>query len=261
MQNLLHSKILGKGYPLLILHGFLGSGDNWITLGRQFAKDFEVHLIDLRNHGRSFHDEEMDYEVMCQDVLYYCSHYQLDNIYLLGHSMGGKVAMHLAVHHPELISKLIIADIAPKKYPHRHQVILEALQAVNFSVVGSRADIERVLAQYIDNKAIRQFLMKNIKRIDQNTFAYKCNLPVLVSHYELINENIPPLSQFEGKSLFLKGAYSDYILESDVTNIEAHFPQAQIKSIEKAGHWLHAEQPEKFYEIVMNFLSQQEPKE
>lgn len=256
MQNLLHSKILGKGQPLLILHGFLGSGDNWITLGRQFAKDFEVHLIDLRNHGRSFHDKEMDYKVMCQDIFHYCEHYHLDNIYLLGHSMGGKVAMHLAVHHPELVNKLIVADIAPKEYPHRHQVILDALQAVDFLVVQSRDDIEAVLAQYIDNKAIRQFLMKNIKRIDQTTFAYKCNLPVLVSHYELMNESIPPLSQYEGEALFIKGALSDYILTSDKARIEVHFPKAQIKIIQKTGHWLHAEQPDKFYHLIMEFLTE-----
>jgi len=254
MQNILHSKILGQGEPLLILHGFLGSGDNWISLGRKFSEFFEVHLIDLRNHGRSFHDEEMDYELMCEDVLNYCEHYHLEQISILGHSMGGKIAMYLAVHHPELIEKLIVADIAPRAYPNRHQIILKALEAVDFSKQKTRESIEQVFTEFIDNKAIRQFLLKNVYRIKPAVFAYRFNLSALVANYHLINESLPPFTQYDGDTLFLKGQHSDYILESDIPLIEAHFPIVQIKEIANAGHWLHAENTKEFYDRCMAFL-------
>ncbi len=254
MLNILHSKIIGKGTSLLILHGFLGLGDNWISLGRKFSQDFEVHLLDLRNHGRSFHDDEMDYEMMCQDILNYCQHHNLDSISILGHSMGGKIAMYLAVHHPKLVVKLIVADIAPRGYSNRHQLILKALEAVDFSKQISRKSIEQVFERFIENKAIRQFLLKNVYRKTAERFDYRFNLAALLDNYHLINEPLPSFSQFDGETLFLKGEHSDYILELDIPLIEAHFPKVIIKEIAKSGHWLHAENPKDFYEECIDFL-------
>jgi len=254
MQNILHSKIIGQGEPLLILHGFLGSGDNWITLGRKFSQNFEVHLLDLRNHGRSFHDDEMDLEIMCEDVLNYCVHYQLKTIRIIGHSMGGKVGMHLAVNHPSVVSKLIVVDIAPKRYIRRHDFILEALQAVDFSIHKTREEVENVIAQYIEKESYRQFLLKAVYRKTSARLAFRFNLSVFIENYGNIIETLHPYSQYEGDTLFIKGALSDYILDADLPLIEAHFPKAIIKEIANSGHWLHAEKPEEFYENCFEFL-------
>ncbi len=254
MQQILHSKILGKGFPLLILHGFLGLGDNWISLGRKFSANFEVHNIDLRNHGRSFHDDEMDLEIMCRDILNYCEFHGLESINIIGHSMGGKIAMHLAVHHPKLISKLVVVDIAPKEYTRKHDFLLEALQAVDFSKHKTRNEVERVLSQFIDNESYRRFLLKNVYWKTPYKLAFRFNLPVFVENYGNIIETLPPYSQFYGATLFLKGALSDYILETDFPLIEAHFPNMQIEVIPMTSHWLHAEKPAIFYRIVIEFL-------
>jgi pimeloyl-ACP methyl ester carboxylesterase len=250
----LHSKILGKGTSLLIFHGFLGSGDNWISLGRRFAAHFEVHLIDLRNHGRSFHDDEMDFEVMCEDVIYYCKKHQLEKLNIIGHSMGGKLGMYLATQQPNLIHKLIVADIAPKQYKPRHDFILNALQAVDFSIHKTRNEIEEVLTKFIGQKAIRQFLLKNIYRKKDNNFAFRFNLSVFVEMYDNIVDGLLPHSQFEGETLFLKGEFSDYILEEDTALIQAHFPKSKITIISNSGHWLHAEQADDFLSHSLSFL-------
>ena len=257
MSQILHSKIIGTGSPLLILHGFLGSGDNWITLGRKFSEHFKVHLIDLRNHGRSFHDDEMDLEVMCQDVLNYCRFHKLEQINLIGHSMGGKVAMHLAVHHPKLVSKLIVVDIAPKAYNRRHDFILDALKAVDFSIQKTRKEVDEVIAQFIDKELYRQFLMKAVYRKTKETLAFRFNLPVFIENYGNIIETLPPYSQYEGDTLFVKGTLSNYILASDLPLIEAHFPNSKLVEIKGSGHWLHAEKPEEFFTTSLQFLSKE----
>lgn len=255
MSKILHSKIIGTGSPLLILHGFLGSGDNWITLGRKFSAHYQVHLVDLRNHGRSFHDDEMDLEVMSEDLIHYCRFYNLEKISIIGHSMGGKVAMLLAVNKPELITKLIFVDIAPKAYKRRHDFILEALQAVDFSIQKTRKEVDEVIAQFIEKESYRQFLMKAIYRKTRETLGFRFNLAVFIENYGNIIETLPTYSQFVGAALFVKGTLSDYILTSDLPLIEAHFPNSQLIEIKDAGHWLHAEKSAVFFEISLNFLT------
>ena len=254
MMQTLHSKILGTGTPLLILHGFLGSGDNWISLGRKFAENFEVHLIDLRNHGRSFHDDEMDFEVMCEDILHYCEFHKLKKINIIGHSMGGKVGMHVAVQHPTLIAKLIVVDIAPKTYSVRHDFILEALQAVDFSKQKTRSEVAQVLAKHIKQEAIRLFLLKNVYRKTTAKLAFRFNLPIFVENYGNIIEALPTFSQYNKETLFLKGIHSDYILETDLPLITAHFPKAKMVTIANSGHWLHAENPIDFHKESILYL-------
>jgi len=252
---ILHSQIFGAGKPFLILHGFLGMGDNWKTLGRKFAElEYEVHLIDQRNHGRSFHDDAFGYDIMAEDIKTYCSEKKLTNIVLLGHSMGGKTAMQFAVNHPEKVSKLIVADIGPKAYPLHHQDILKALSSLDFSIIKSREEADNVLSEYIPELGTRLFLLKNLYRPERDKFGLRINLPVLSENIEAIGKAIPPDSHYDGPTLFLGGSKSSYILPTDELNIKNHFPKAQIKTISNAGHWLHAENPTEFYQYVTNFL-------
>ena len=256
MQKLLHSKILGQGKPLLILHGYLGMGDNWKTLGNRFAADFQVHLIDQRNHGRSFHSEIFNYHVLASDILHYIQNYELENVYLLGHSMGGKTAMFFAAKYPQRVEKLIIADISPRAYPPLHQDILAALEKLNHNLhtFESRKQIELFLEQDIKSWGVRQFLLKNIYTKKDKTFAFRCNVKILTEKYNAIGEALPSTQRFEKASLFLKGAFSDYIQKQDELLIKQHFPKSYIKTIEGAGHWLHAENPKDFYTSVLDFL-------
>ena len=253
-DQLLYSKIEGNGEPLLILHGFLGMSDNWNTLGGRFAERFEVHLIDQRNHGRSFHSPDMSYELMAVDLLSYIDHFKLKNVNLLGHSMGGKVAMLFAVTNPEKVKSLIVADIAPRFYPRHHDFILNALQAVNFSEVASRSEIEEIFESYIADWGIRQFLLKNVYWKSKNQLAYRFNLQALVDNIDEIGVALPARTVFNGHTLFLKGENSGYIADEDIDMIKMHFPNAQIETVKNAGHWLHAENPDDFYHKVVRFI-------
>ena len=244
---ILHSNILGQGQPLIILHGFLGMSDNWKTLGKRFGEQgYEVHLVDQRNHGRSPYDTEFNYEVLVDDLKQYCSEHQLDNIILLGHSMGGKVAMLFATMYSKLVSKLIVADISPRFYPIHHDLILEGLSALDFDVIKTRKEADNILVNYVSDYGIRLFLLKNLYWIEKGQLALRINLKVLKKNVEEVGEAIPINSVFGGNTLFLKGDKSDYILQQDVALIKIHFPKADIITIHNAGHWLHAENSKEF---------------
>jgi len=252
---LLHSQILGEGKPFIILHGFLGMGDNWKTLGNQFSEDgYEVHLIDQRNHGRSFHNEAMSYKLMAEDVKAYCDAKGLNDIVLLGHSMGGKTAMQFAIQYPGIVSKLLVADIAPKEYPQHHQDILKALATLDFTEIKSRGAAEKVLSEYIKDLGTRQFLLKNLYWKEKEQLALRMNLPVLAEKIDEIGKAFRIDAIFKGETLFLRGSKSGYIEDMDAILIKKQFPNSEIKTVSKAGHWLHAENPSEFYEIVKNFL-------
>ncbi|MDY0780868.1 alpha/beta fold hydrolase [Tenacibaculum sp. IB213877] len=254
-MEILHSKIIGEGKPLLILHGFFGMGDNWKSHANKFAEDgFEVHLIDQRNHGRSFHSDEFNYELLVEDLYNYIEHHQLEKVNLLGHSMGGKTVMLFAVEHPEFVEKLIVADIAPKEYPPHHQDIIKALNSVDFSVQNSRKLVDAKLAELISEVGVRQFLLKNTYWKDKDQLAFRFNLSSLTKNYPEVVKALPSFTVFEGKTLFLAGENSGYITKEDEPLISAHFPNAQIKTIANAGHWLHAENPKDFYKDVIGFL-------
>lgn len=254
MAEIVHSRIVGAGEPLLILHGFLGMGDNWKTLANQFSEHYEVHLIDQRNHGRSFHSEEFDYELLVDDLKQYIDHHELDNVSLLGHSMGGKTVMLFSVNYPEIVKNMMVADISPRYYPPHHHAILEGLNAVDFSLQKSRSAIEEVLKQFIPEFSVRQFLMKNVMRISKDEFAFRFNLSSLTEHYEEITVPLPSFCQFDGAALFLRGENSGYIGEDDIALIKAHFSNAEIITIKNGGHWLHADNPKDFYTAVITFL-------
>lgn len=251
----LHSQILGSGKAFVILHGFLGMSDNWKTLGTRWSENgYEVHLLDQRNHGRSFHSDIFSYEAMSDDLKKYCDAHDLTEIILLGHSMGGKVAMQFAVNFPEMVSKLIIADIGPKAYPPHHQDILKALSQLDFTSIKSRGEAEDVLSGYIKDEGTRLFLLKNLYRKDKNQLGLRINLPVLSEKIEEVGKALPDDSTFNGDTLFLGGEKSGYIEPMDELLIKKHFPKAKIATITNAGHWLHAENPDEFYDNVKKFL-------
>ena len=254
---MLYSLIEGEGKPLLILHGFLGMSDNWKTLAGEYAQSgFQVHVLDLRNHGRSFHAEEFNYEVMAKDVYDYCVQNKLNKIDLIGHSMGGKTAMLLATLHPELIDKLIVADIGPKFYPPHHQTILEGLNAVDFTKKPSRNDVEEVLKNYITDFGTRQFLMKSLFWKEPGQLAFRFNLSVFNQKIEEVGKALPENAIFNKPTLFIRGGNSKYILDGDFEDIKKHFPLANFSTIPNAGHWLHAENPKLFQEISLKFFKE-----
>lgn len=252
---MIYSKIEGEGKPIVILHGFLGMSDNWKTIGTQFAADgFQVHLLDLRNHGKSFHSDEFNYEIMAQDVFDYCQANNLEKVNILGHSMGGKTAMLFATTFPEMVDKLIIVDIGPKFYPQHHQTILEGLNSVDFSKKPSRSAVEAILSRYITDFGTRQFLLKNLYWKEPDQLAFRFNLAVFNKKIEEIGKPLPENNVFSKPTLFVRGGNSNYILDEDLEIIKQHFPIATIETIPNAVHWLHAENPKLFYEIISSFL-------
>ena len=251
----LYSKIEGSGKPLLILHGFLGMSDNWKTLGTRYADaGYQVHMLDLRNHGRSFHSEEFTYEAMAQDIVAYCAAHELGIVDIIGHSMGGKVAMFFAAANPQLVGKMIIADIGPRYYRPHHGDILEALNAVDFTAVTSRDEVDEIMKQYVADAGTRQFLMKSMYRKTPSEFAFRFNLDVFNKQIDNVGKALPADTVYEKPVLFIKGGNSRYILEEDYDDISRQFPNARFEIIPDAGHWLHAENPDMFYSISTAFL-------
>lgn len=254
-MEVLHSKIVGEGTPLLVLHGYFGMGDNWKSHANKFAEDgFEVHLIDQRNHGRSFHSDEFNYELLVEDLYEYIKAHDLQKVSILGHSMGGKTAMLFAVEYPELVVKLLIADISPKMYPPHHHAILNALNSIDFSIHNSRKLVDAKLSELIPEVGIRQFLLKNTYWREKGQMDFRFNLMSLTDNNIEVGMELPSFTVFEGNTLFLKGAKSEYITKNDASLINAHFPSADIKVINDAGHWLHAENPKDFYTEALLFL-------
>ena len=251
----LHSIILGEGQPLLILHGFLGMNDNWKTLGNDFAEaGFQVHLIDQRNHGRSPHSETFNYLELAKDLKEYIDSHSLKNVFLIGHSMGGKTAMTAGALFPHLIEKLIVVDIAPKYYPPHHQEILKGLEAVNNANLSSRGDADDLLSNYVGEKAVRMFLLKNLYWKNKEQLGLRINLEVLTKNIEELGAAFPDEYSYNKPTLFIKGEKSNYITSEDTGLIKKHFPQSNIVTIPKAGHWVHAENKSAFYDTVIKFI-------
>lgn len=254
----LYSNIIGEesGKPMLILHGLFGMGDNWKTIGKRFAdeEDFQVHLVDQRNHGRSPHTDEWSYEVMANDIKDYCKQHHLEKIVLLGHSMGGKTAMEFAVNNPELLEALIVVDIAPKSYPPHHDTILEGLNYLYNKNLTSRKEADEKLAEFIDELGVRQFLLKNLYRVEKTKLGFRMNLPVITEKYDAVSQSIAKDAEFAGPTFFVKGEKSGYIKEDDRELLNKHFPKSQLLTIKGAGHWVHAEKPDEFYQGVISFL-------
>lgn len=251
----LYFRKLGTGKPIVILHGLFGSSDNWLTVSKAFAEKYEVFLIDLRNHGQSPHTKSHTYEEMAEDLAQFLVQNNLEKIILIGHSMGGKTAMAFAQKYPQKIEKLIIVDISPRYYPPHHQRELDALHSLDLSTLQNRQEADEIMAKTIPELGIRQFLLKNLYRTEDGIFKWRMNLPVLTAQINRIGEESLKNSTISIPTLFLRGENSDYISENDIKLIQTIFTNAQTKTISNAGHWIQAEQPKAFQDVVFNFLA------
>lgn len=258
-MNILHSNIIGDhGKDLIILHGFLGMGDNWKTHAKQWCSlGYRVHLIDQRNHGKSFWSPDFTYSILAKDIINYCNYHQLERVLALGHSMGGKTLMRLASDFPKYIKAFIIADIAPKTYSPNHQEILNGLSHFDFTQIKTRIDADNSLSNYIKDQGIRMFLLKNLYWESKGKLALRLNIEVLKKANELIGEGLSLNAKSTHQCLFIKGEKSDYILKKDTPIIKHHFPNAEQITVPNAGHWLHAENPSFFFEVVTEWLQKQ----
>ena len=255
-MNVLHSSIIGSGDDhFIILHGFLGMGDNWKTHAKNLSeKEYCVHLVDQRNHGRSFWSDKFDYEVMVNDLLQYLNHHGINQCVVLGHSMGGKTAMAFALQYPDRIQKLIIADIAPKYYAPHHQKILAGLSTLNLEEVSSRKAAAEHLKNFIPEAGTRQFLLKNLYWVSEGKLGLRINVAVLKNAAEAVGAAIQSQKQYHQPTLFLYGENSNYINPMTDTEILKYFPKAEIIEIKGAGHWLHAEKPLLFFKTLTQWL-------
>ncbi len=249
----------GSGRPLIILHGLFGLGDNWATLSKKWSEFFTVYAVDLRNHGQSPRSEEWNYSLMAEDVFELIRGEHLEEVSILGHSMGGKVAMRLALDHPQVISKLIVSDIAPREYPIHNLDVIHALEEVDLNMITSRKDAEQILAKKLTDSSTLQFLLKNLywKEIsaDEKKLAWRFNLEVISKKLHEVNASTIPAGVCETETLFIRGSKSNYITNDDEREIHARFSNSSIVTIQDAGHWVHADKPEEMFEEVKKFIS------
>lgn len=256
MTNPLFYREFGAGNPIVILHGLFGFSDNWQTIAKGLADHHLVVTPDLRNHGRSPHLPTHSYPEMAEDLRSFMEEKWMFSTALIGHSMGGKVAMQLALSHPEMVEKLVVVDMAPGQAADKHSGIFEALLQLDLSSIGSRTEIEKHLSERIADLSTRQFLSKNITREENGTFTWKMNLPVLWRHFPDILAAVSSELPFEKPTLFVRGSRSDYIKDSDWDSIKLLFPQAELVSIADAGHWVHADKPAELLEVLRKFLAE-----
>ena len=257
-MQILHSKIYGEnqsGIPLLVFHGLFGMLDNWGSFGKEMGEFFPVHLIDLRNHGKSFHSAEMSHDDLAHDISHYMEFHGLQKINLLGHSLGGKAVMQFAVKYPIKVEKLIVVDISPKAYPPHHQGIIKALESVDFQTITSRQEVEEILNQYIPEKSVVLFLAKNLYWTEDKKLNWRFNLKTLSEKYTEFVSNAIKFGVYTGKTLFISGEKSNYILPQDEFQIKQQFPNSSVVTIKNAGHWVQAENPTDFNQVVKDFLS------
>jgi pimeloyl-ACP methyl ester carboxylesterase len=245
----------GCGPPLIILHGLFGMSDNWMSLAKRFGESHKVYLLDMRNHGQSPHHHCFDYNCLTSDLQKFINERKLSQVTLLGHSMGGKIAMNFSLNYSEMVDKLIIVDIAAKAYDtSRFKSILQTMQALPLDKISSRKEAENILSIKIKHKGLRQFLLKNITRDKKNNFIWKLNVNTLLANIDNISQKIDSNTSFPKPTLLIYGGRSDYVNADDIKNLQQLFPALQTRVIPNTTHWLHAEAPEEFHKIVMEFL-------
>ncbi len=248
----LHYQSVGTGQPLILLHGLFGSADNWGIVTKHFSQQYHVISVDLRNHGRSPHHDSQSYEDMANDLLTLCDTLNLDKIHLLGHSIGGKVAMQFATQYPGRIEKLIVVDMAMRTYQDTHTDLMNAMMAVDLRNMQSRNDVDKALRDAIPNILVRQFLLMNLIKVDAQ-LQWRINLPALKANYPTLLSTVCENVQYDQPCLFIRGERSDYINADDITQIQTHFTQAKFVNL-PTDHWVHAEQPDAFNALVEQFL-------
>lgn len=256
-QQILSSSVKGEGQAVIILHGLFGSSDNLSRVATELEKYYRVYRIDLRNHGNSFHHKEMNYDLMVEDLSVCMDNLGIEKAHLIGHSMGGKVAMLFSLQHPEKVDKLIVADIAPVTYEPHHKQILQGLQAIPLNEISSRKMADDHLAKFIDEPGVRQFLLKSLAFTKGEQVKWKFNLSAILENYANILSGIEAPKPFNGKTLFIAGGLSDYIKPEYKQKTMMLFPNTQLKIIPETSHWLHAEKPRIFIGICQRFLEEQ----
>jgi pimeloyl-ACP methyl ester carboxylesterase len=256
MREWINYKIAGAEHPetLLIIHGLFGSLDNWQSLAKKWSETYGVITIDVRNHGRSFHSDTMHFDQLTLDILEILNRENIDKVSLIGHSMGGKIAMEFAGSYPEKVQKLIIVDVAPYEYAPHHSDVFEALDQVDLTHASDRKDIEQQVRQWIHSESVVQFIMKGVRRNEETMqFEWKFNYPILKNEYLYLIQRIPEKG-FDGPTLFIGGSKSQYLTKETSERIFDLYPMSSIEFVEGAGHWVQAEKPEEFYQIVHQFL-------
>ncbi len=256
-MDLFYRKYGNEGdQPIIILHGIFGISDNWVTYARRIAMErFEVFVVDQRNHGQSPHSENFNYLALTDDLFDFIDEHEIEDPIIIGHSMGGKVAMRFALENPHLVKKLVVVDITLKAYGPRdnHKSILKAMKAVDLKSINNRREVEEVLTRYIPEIRIRQFILKNLHRKDKNEYEWRINIDGLEKNIDQMFDAIDTIVKFEKPTLFIKGGASDYILLEDFPKIRYNFPNADIVTIAGASHWVHVEAMEVFYQLTLGF--------
>ena len=253
----LHFHEAGTGEPLILLHGLLGSHHNMLPQAERFSEHFRVFALDHRNHGASPHTDEFDYDVMAADVMQFMYDQNISRARFIGHSMGGKAAMRLAQLHPHAVERLVVVDMSVHEYPPRYAAMLDAMLSLDLKTFQQRNEIDVALEPVVASKTMRQFLLKNVGRDAYGTLYWKPNLRAIRQNYDRIRGMLPAGKPNVGPALFVRGAKSDYVRATDLKLIRATFPRAELETIEDAGHWVHAEAPEKFNKLVGAFLTRQ----
>ena len=251
--ELSHRLIGGKTQPpVLILHGLLGSSRNWLAAGRELAQQSIVYALDLRNHGASPHTDEMDYELMVEDVMKWMHGHLAEKPLLIGHSMGGKVAMTLACRHPQSIKGIVVADIAPMKHTALEGA-LSAMDALPLENLKTRKEAEEQMAEHIPELGMRRFLLTNLQRNNAGAFYWGVHLKCIKNSREILAENpVGKEDKYVGPSLFIRGALSDFVPDSIIPNILYHFPHASVDTLAQAGHNAHIDNKAGFVQSVKN---------
>jgi esterase len=247
----------GIGQPVVILHGLFGLSDNWVTFGRKLGAHYKVLIPDLRNHGQSPHSSVFDFPSLENDLVEMIEEHGLTNLFLIGHSLGGKIAMLFTLHNPEIVAKLAVVDISLRKAPpnREHQQLLNAMMAVDFSNVRSRSEVAAQLQTQVTSLELRQFLLKNVYWRDRHNLDWRLNLKAINDNLLSIFEGIDITGVYHGPSLFVRGGLSDYILDEDIPHLKIKFPGAEVKTIANASHWVHADAPGEFFRLIKNFLA------
>lgn len=249
----LHYQQNGEGQPLLIIHGLFGSSDNWRSMAKYFSRFYRVISVDLRNHGRSPHSDRQDFESMAEDMETLCQDLSLDKVHVIGHSLGGKVAMQFAAMQPQRVAKLVVVDISPRQYFSEHTPLMDSMMALDLSRYQSRSEVDQALSDKITDKGVRQFLLMNLQSGDDG-LLWRINLPALKNNYQNLMAPVCEEEKLSVPSLFVYGALSEYVTPDDQALIRQRFSSARFEAIDKAGHWVHAEKPQRFKQVVEDFL-------
>ncbi|MEA3452723.1 MAG: alpha/beta fold hydrolase [Bacteroidota bacterium] len=258
----LYYKKIGEGFPIVIVHGLYGSSDNWMVIAKELSEDFEVYVLDLRNHGKSPHSDDFSIGFMVDDLLQFFEETKIQKAFLLGHSLGGKIAMEFTYKYPKFIEKLVVVDIAPRNYldtefveRSNHQTIINFLKNVDLSKYKNRGEALEALGKIDETGRLKLFMMKNIKREKNRKLVWKINLKAIADNLsKLLNEFDVNIAEILVATMFVKGENSNYITEKDISDILQKKSDTKFVEIKGASHWLHAEKPEEFLNYVKSFL-------